>query len=100
VIPSLTALTQSHKDPIFTNYDALSDELLTTSIALALLGKLDKTFLEDVWHLCSTVTSDPDDSLELDFDDDPPKIDYDTLPDNFDSWDHVNGPSVTAVLIW
>jgi len=36
--------------------------------------------------MCSTLTPDPD-ALEPDFDDNPSKIDYDTLPDNFDSRD-------------
>jgi len=91
VIIALTACALSHKDsdPMFIDYDALSKEFIDHINSLGTTWKAGQNFPgkkeEDVRHLCGTIGPDPDDPLEPDFDDDPPKIDYDTLPDNFDA---------------
>jgi len=105
VILALVACAQSHNDPNlqFTDYDALSEEFIDYLNSIDSSWKAGQNFPgkkeEDVQHLCATLGPDPDDPLEPDFDDDPPKIDHDMLPSSFDvrnKWPHCN-ESVNAI---
>ena len=91
VVLALMGCAHSHNDPdpMFTDYDALSEEFIDHINSLDTSWKAGQNFPgkkeEDVRHLCGTLDPEPGDSLEADFDDDPPKIDYDTLPASFDA---------------
>jgi len=91
VVLALTAYGQCEDDFVtlnLTDYDPLSQEFIDYINSLGTTWKAGQNFPgkkeKDLQYLCGTLESDPDDPLMPDFDNDPPLMDYDTLPSSFD----------------
>jgi len=97
VILALTANGQCEEDGSlhFTDHDPLSQEFIDYINSLNTTWKAGQNFPgkkeDDLKYLCGTLSPDPEDPLEPGFDDDPPLMDFATLPSNFDvrsKWPH------------